>query len=64
MAHASAKSGLRALVQAMAKEYGPQGIHVGHVITDGIIAGEKVIKGTPQYAQQLGEGGMVELEGL
>ena len=44
----------------MAKEYGPQGIHVGHVIIDGTIAGLKVIKGNPQYAQQLGENGIVD----
>ena len=60
----SAKSGLRTLAQAMAKEYGPEGIHVGHVIIDGTIAGDKVIKGNTQFAQQLGEDGMVELEGI
>ena len=60
----SAKTGLRALAQAMSKEYGPQGIHVGHVIIDGTIAGDKVIKGNSQYAQQLGEDGMVELGGI
>ena len=48
----------------MAKEYGPQGIHVGHVIIDGTIAVDKVIKGNPQFAQQLDEDGMVELEGI
>ena len=60
----SEKSGLRTMAQAMAKEYGPQGIHVGHVIIDGTIDGDKVIKGNPQYAKQLGEDGMVELEGI
>ena len=48
----------------MAKEYGPQGIHVGHVIIVGTIVGDKVIKGNPQYAQQLGADAMVELEGI
>ncbi|GIT71434.1 MAG: hypothetical protein Ct9H300mP28_12480 [Pseudomonadota bacterium] len=33
----SAKAGLRTLAQAMAKEYGPQGIHVGHVVVDGAL---------------------------
>ena len=47
----SPKSGLQTLAQAIAKEYGPQGIHVEHVIIDGTIAGDKVIKGNPQYAQ-------------
>jgi NAD(P)-dependent dehydrogenase (short-subunit alcohol dehydrogenase family) len=31
------KFGLRALAQSMAREYGPQGIHVAHVIVDGVI---------------------------
>ena len=36
----SAKAGLHTLAQTMAKEYGPKGIHVGHVVVDGAIAGE------------------------
>lgn len=36
-AFASAKAGLRALTQSLAKEYGPKGVHVGHVILDGIL---------------------------
>ncbi|MCW2242450.1 SDR family NAD(P)-dependent oxidoreductase [Azospirillum canadense] len=35
---AVAKFGLRALAQCMARELGPQGIHVGHVVIDGQIA--------------------------
>ncbi|MCX4028707.1 SDR family NAD(P)-dependent oxidoreductase [Spartinivicinus marinus] len=31
------KFGLRALAQSMAREYGPQGIHVAHVLLDGMI---------------------------
>jgi NAD(P)-dependent dehydrogenase (short-subunit alcohol dehydrogenase family) len=31
------KFGLRALAQSMAREFGPQGIHVAHVIIDGQI---------------------------
>lgn len=34
-AFASAKCGLRALAQSMARELGPEGIHVAHVIVDG-----------------------------
>ena len=48
----------------MAKEYGPDGIHVGHMIIDGTIAGDKVIKGNPDYASKLGEARMVNLEGI
>lgn len=38
-AFAAAKHGLRALAQSMARELGPQGIHVAHVICDGAIDG-------------------------
>lgn len=38
----SAKAGLRTLAQAMAKEYGSEGIHVGHVVVDGAVDGDKI----------------------
>ena len=39
-AFAAAKAGLRAVAQAMAREFGPAGLHVAHVIIDGGIDGE------------------------
>jgi NAD(P)-dependent dehydrogenase (short-subunit alcohol dehydrogenase family) len=39
-AFAAAKHGLRALAQSMARELGPQGVHVAHVVIDGAIDGE------------------------
>jgi NAD(P)-dependent dehydrogenase (short-subunit alcohol dehydrogenase family) len=36
-AFASAKFALRGLGQSLAREYGPQGIHVAHVVIDGVI---------------------------
>jgi NAD(P)-dependent dehydrogenase (short-subunit alcohol dehydrogenase family) len=36
-AFAAAKHGLRALAQSMARELGPQGIHVAHTVIDGAI---------------------------
>jgi NAD(P)-dependent dehydrogenase (short-subunit alcohol dehydrogenase family) len=36
-AFAGAKHGLRALAQSMARELGPRGIHVAHVVIDGAI---------------------------
>lgn len=36
-AFAGGKHALRALAQSMARELGPQGLHVGHVIVDGAI---------------------------
>lgn len=60
----SAKGALRNLAQAMAKEYGPEHIHVGHVVIDGPIGGDKIIKGFPEYANKLGEAGLINLEGI
>lgn len=34
---ATAKFALRALVQSIAKEVGPQGVHVAHAIIDGVV---------------------------
>jgi NAD(P)-dependent dehydrogenase (short-subunit alcohol dehydrogenase family) len=36
-AFASAKAGLRALTQSLAREYGSKGVHIAHVILDGIV---------------------------
>ena len=38
-AFASAKNGLRAVAQSFARELGPKGIHVAHVVVDGAIDG-------------------------
>jgi len=36
-AFASAKFAVRGLAQALAREYGPRGVHVAHVVLDGLI---------------------------
>jgi NAD(P)-dependent dehydrogenase (short-subunit alcohol dehydrogenase family) len=58
----SAKAGLRALAQAIAKEYAPDGIHVGHVVVDGAIAGEKIFQRFPDAAGR--EDSLVGIEGI
>jgi NAD(P)-dependent dehydrogenase (short-subunit alcohol dehydrogenase family) len=60
----SSKGALRTLAQAMAKEYAADGIHVGHVVVDGPIGGEKIMTLLPEYAERLGEEGMISIEGL
>src|SRR5262245_32786457 len=40
-AFASAKFALRGLAQALAREYGPKGVHVAHIVIDGLIEGLK-----------------------
>lgn len=42
------KFGLRALAQSMAREFGPQGIHVAHVIIDGQIDTPRVREMSPE----------------
>ncbi len=44
-AFASAKFALRALAQSMARELGPQGVHVAHVIIDGQINTPRQVQG-------------------
>ena len=63
-AFASAKAALRSLAQTMARDWGPKGVHVAHVVIDGAIGGEKIKSNLPQVAERLGEDGMVGLEGL
>ena len=60
----AAKGALRNFAQALAKEAATDGIHVGHVVVDGAIAGEKILRGLPQVAERLGPGGMVGLDGI
>jgi NAD(P)-dependent dehydrogenase (short-subunit alcohol dehydrogenase family) len=47
-AFAGAKHALRALAQSMARELGPQGIHVAHVVIDGAIDTEFIRENFPE----------------
>jgi len=47
-AFAGAKHALRALAQSMARELGPRGIHVGHVVVDGAIDTEFIRSTFPE----------------
>lgn len=58
-AFASAKAGLRAVAHGMAREFGKQGLHVGHVVIDGVIDGDQVNARMPALKERLGEGGML-----
>jgi NAD(P)-dependent dehydrogenase (short-subunit alcohol dehydrogenase family) len=63
-AFASAKMGLRAVAQSMAREFGPAGVHVAHVVIDGGIAGEKLLSRMPQRAEQVGPDGLLEIDAI
>jgi len=61
---AAAKAGLRMVAQAMAREYGPAGIHVAHVVIDGGIDGERLRERSPDVARERGEDGLLGLDAL
>ncbi len=61
---AAAKAGLRAISQSMAREYGPQGLHVAHVVIDGAIDGERVRSRVPDIVQERGEDGLLGIDAI
>lgn len=63
-AFAAAKAGLRSLSQSFAREFGPQNVHVAHVVIDGSINGERVRSRAPQRLEQLGSDGALQLEDI
>ncbi len=61
---AAAKAGLRAMAQSMARTYGPQGIHVAHVVIDGGINGERLRTFAPSMVERLGEEGLLDPDAI
>ena len=56
---AAAKAGLRMIAQSMAREFGPQGLHVAHVVIDGGINGQRLLSRVPDLIKQRGEDGLL-----
>lgn len=61
---AVAKAGLRALAQSMAREFGPQGIHVAHVVIDGGINGQRLRSAMPAMMERRGEEGLLDPDAI
>jgi NAD(P)-dependent dehydrogenase (short-subunit alcohol dehydrogenase family) len=61
---AAAKAGLRMVAQSMAREFGPQGLHVAHVVIDGGIDGERLRSRRPQLLQERGEDGLLGVDAI
>jgi len=59
---AAAKAGLRMVAQSMAREFGPQGIHVAHVVIDGGIDGERLRRAMPERIAAAGADGLLAVE--
>jgi NAD(P)-dependent dehydrogenase (short-subunit alcohol dehydrogenase family) len=64
IAFAAAKAAERAVAHGLAREFGPQGVHVAHVIVDGVIDGELVNARVPQLKEKLGADGMLAIDAL
>lgn len=63
-AFASAKAALRALAHGMAREFGPRGLHVAHVVIDGGIDGDQLNTAFPQFKDQRGAEGMLQPDAI
>ncbi|MGB3036741.1 MAG: SDR family NAD(P)-dependent oxidoreductase [Methyloceanibacter sp.] len=59
VAFASAKAALRAVAQGLAREFGPQGIHVAHVVIDGVIGGDYARSRFPDFVAAKGKDGLL-----
>jgi NAD(P)-dependent dehydrogenase (short-subunit alcohol dehydrogenase family) len=62
LAFAAAKAALRATAQGLAREFGPEGVHVAHVVVDGVIAGEYAATNFAEYARSKGADGVLAVD--
>jgi len=60
-AFAAAKAGLRSVAQTFAREFGPKGVHVAHVVIDGGIDGERARSRNPQ---RVDADGLLDLDAI
>ncbi len=63
-AFAAAKNGLRAVAQSMARELGPKGLHVAHVVIDGMIDTAAVRSRFPERVKDLGPDAMLATDAI
>jgi NAD(P)-dependent dehydrogenase (short-subunit alcohol dehydrogenase family) len=61
---AAAKAGLRMVAQSMAREYGPLGIHVAHVVVDGAIDGDRIRNRMPALIKERGDDGLLGIDAI
>jgi NAD(P)-dependent dehydrogenase (short-subunit alcohol dehydrogenase family) len=61
---AAAKAALRAMAQSIAREFGPQGVHVGHVVIDGGIEGDRLLSLRPQLKDERGTDGLLQIDAI
>jgi NAD(P)-dependent dehydrogenase (short-subunit alcohol dehydrogenase family) len=63
-AFAAAKAGLRSVSQSFAREFGPKGVHVAHIVIDGGIDGERLRSRLPERVIEAGPDGLLGLDAI
>jgi len=63
-AFAASKFGLRALAQSMAREFGPEGLHVAHIVIDGLIDSAVIRARFPDVAAEMPADGMLSPDAI
>ena len=63
-AFAGAKHALRALAQSMARELGPKGLHVAHILIDGAIDTQFIAQNFPERYALKAEGGILDPDAI
>ena len=52
------------IAQSMAREYGPAGLHVAHVVIDGGINGDRLLSRAPSLSEERGEDGLLGIDAI
>jgi len=55
---------LRAVAQGLAREFGPRGIHVAHIIIGGVIRGEQALAKFPDCVRAKGGDGLLAIDAI
>jgi NAD(P)-dependent dehydrogenase (short-subunit alcohol dehydrogenase family) len=64
IAFGAAKAGLRAVAQGLAREFSPQGVHVAHVVIDGVIEGDYAATNFAEYVRSKGADGLLAVDDI
>ncbi|MES5048181.1 SDR family NAD(P)-dependent oxidoreductase [Rhizobium nepotum] len=63
-AFSAAKGAPRNLPQSLAREFGPQGVHVAHVVIDGDLNGERLLSKRPGLLESRAEDGLLNIDAI
>lgn len=64
LAFGAAKAGLRAVAQGLAREFSQQGVHVAHVVIDGVIEGDYAATNFAEYVRSKGPDGLLGVDDI